>query len=164
MPHNTTAVSYWFHSIVDWLCRWRAKQRKSKVVVTMLWVRWAHSQTNKQTKYMEHRLIVGSTYVVMSSYGVVIVHGCGRSGSRGCLILGSHGRVGWVSAHHAPWRPHPRWKLPGSPASGIVAVIATIITSEQVFTLHLAFQARDVSVAKVFAQLLDFFQLQQVDP
>ena len=37
------------------------------------------------------------------------------------------------------------------------------IIPEQVITVHLGFEAGDVTVAKVLAELVDFLQLQQVD-
>lgn len=38
------------------------------------------------------------------------------------------------------------------------------VIPEQVVAVHLGFEAGDVTVAKVFAEFIDFLQLQQVDP
>jgi hypothetical protein len=42
----------------------------------------------------------------------------------------------------------------------IVVFIACIVRSKQILTLHLAFEAGDVSIAKVLAELLHLFQFQ----
>ena len=57
--------------------------------------------------------------------------------------------------HHSP---------PTTSSTTLVTVIPTTLTTQQVLTLHLPLQARDVPVAEVFAQLLHLLQLQQVDP
>ena len=46
----------------------------------------------------------------------------------------------------------------------IITVITPALTPQQVLTLHLSFEAGDVPVAKVFAQLLDLLQLEQMNP
>ena len=61
-------------------------------------------------------------------------------------------------------RGRPGRAVAGSATSGaVVAVVATVVTPQEILALHLAFEARDVAVAKVLAQLLDLFKLQEVD-
>ena len=59
------------------------------------------------------------------------------------------------------------WKIlltiPGHPST-VITVIPATLSPQQVLTLHLPFQAGDVAVAEVLAQLLHLLQLQQVDP
>ena len=46
-----------------------------------------------------------------------------------------------------------------SATRAVVTVVAAVVTPEEVLTLHLALEARDVAVAKVLAQVLHFLQL-----
>jgi hypothetical protein len=40
----------------------------------------------------------------------------------------------------------------------VVVLITCVVRTKQVLTLHLALEAGDVSIAKIFAQLLNFLQ------
>ena len=62
------------------------------------------------------------------------------------------------------------WKImltgrPPTPAlAAVVTVIAPVVAPQQVLALHLPLETSYVPVTEVFTQLLNFFQLEQMNP
>ena len=81
-------------------------------------------------------------------------------------VLGGCRRHGSSVHGGRPGRPgrRGRCRTGHAAATAVVAVVPAVVGPQQILTLHLPFEAGDVTVAKVFAQLLDLFQLQQVYP
>ena len=48
--------------------------------------------------------------------------------------------------------------------AAVITVIAPVVAPERVLTLHLPLETGYVPVTKVFTQLLNFFQLEQMNP
>ena len=135
-----------------------------------------HSTTTEQFRYTHTDVMMhGRVIIGMAAHQGRVMRRCGRvhhmrrrrrMRSARMMVLRDGCRCGHL-VNCGRWARYGRSVTRTAhrrPAAAVVAVVASVITPQEIFAGHARLDGGDVSVAKVFTQFPDFFQLNEVNP